>query len=77
MNPAGAIVIYILIWWCVFFAVLPIGVRPDENDIPGADRGAPSDPRLKQKAIWTTGIAFILWLAAVAVILSGVIDYRD
>jgi hypothetical protein len=44
MNPAGAIVIYVLIWWSVFFAVLPWGVRgrweSDDDGVKGADPGA-------------------------------------
>ncbi len=27
MNIASAVVVYILIWWCVFIVVLPMGVK--------------------------------------------------
>lgn len=82
MNLAGAIVIYLLIWWCVFFAMLPLGVRGrweegESDGVEGADPGAPTKPELGKKALWTTLIAFVIWAATVAVILSGVINFRD
>ncbi|MEZ5895481.1 MAG: DUF1467 family protein [Parvularculaceae bacterium] len=81
MNLAGAIVIYIIIWWCVFFAMLPVGVKgrweSDADGVEGADPGAPADPQLKKKALYTTAIAFVFWGIVCAVILSGVINFRD
>jgi predicted secreted protein len=81
MNIGGAIVIFVLIWWSVFFAVLPWGVRGrwEETDdgVKGAEPGAPVKPDLKRKALITTAIAAALWAITVAIILSGVINYRD
>lgn len=81
MNPAGAVIIYVLIWWCVFFAMLPVGVEgrwENESDgVEGADPGAPVSPDLKKKAIRTSLIALGLWIATVAIIVSGVVDFRD
>lgn len=81
MSIAGAVVIYILIWWSVFFAVLPWGVRgrwEDKDDgVAGADPGAPVAPNLKRKALITTGVAFAFWAITVAVIMSGVVNFRD
>lgn len=81
MNPGGAIVIFVLIWWSVFFAVLPFGVRSrwEERDdgVKGAEPGAPAAPDLKRKALVTTGIAAAIWAIVIAVMLSGVVDFRD
>ncbi len=81
MNPVGAFVIYVLIWWCVFFAMLPVGVKgrwEGEGDgVDGADPGAPSNPNLKKKALWTTLTALAIWVPTIALILSGVINFRD
>ena len=55
-----AIVVYFTIWWIVLFAVLPWGVRSQEEagDVtPGSDSGAPAAPRLALKVVWTTVIA--------------------
>lgn len=82
MNPAGAIVIYVMVWWCVFFAALPIGVKgrweeEEKDGVKGADPGAPTAPDLKKKAIWTSLIAFVITGAIVAVAISGVVNFRD
>lgn len=81
MNLGGAVVIFVLIWWSVFFAVLPWGVRgrweADDDGVHGAEPGAPVKPDLKRKALITTGISAVLWAITVAIILSGVINYRD
>ena len=46
MNIAGAFVIFVMVWWCVFFAILPIGVKSrwesESDGVDGADPGAPS-----------------------------------
>jgi predicted secreted protein len=81
MNPVGAFVIYFLIWWCVFFAMLPIGVKSrwegEGDGVDGADPGAPSNPNLKKKLLWTTLAALAIWVPTIALILSGVINFRD
>ena len=66
MGWVTGIVVYILTWWVVLFAILPLGVvsRHDAG-LPnnGSDPGAPVDPKLKKKFITTT------WISAVAFIL--------
>ena len=67
MSLATAIAIYFIIWWVVLFAVLPWGVRSQQEHgaiVPGSDPGAPMMPALKRKLVWTTIIAaivFALW----------------
>jgi predicted secreted protein len=67
MSLATAIAIYFIIWWTVLFAVLPWGVRSQEESgavIKGSDPGAPAIPHLGRKLIWTSIIAalvFVLW----------------
>src|SRR5215471_15288678 len=65
-----AIAIYFIIWWTVLFAVLPWGVRSQEEGggvvTPGTDPGAPVLPGLTRKLVWTTilaAIVFALWYA--------------
>jgi predicted secreted protein len=58
--------IYFLIWWIVLFAVLPWGVRSQEESgdvVSGTDPGAPSVPRLLMKIVWTTIVATIVFAA--------------
>ena len=64
MSATTAIAIYFLIWWVTLFAVLPFGVRrQDENSeiAPGTDPGAPAIPRLGLKLLWTTVVASVFF----------------
>lgn len=80
MNIGGAIVIYVIVWWVVFFAVLPWGVtsrwEAEDDGVKGAEPGAPTTPDLKRKAILTSIIALVIWAIIAAIILSGVINFR-
>lgn len=81
MNIPSAIVIFVMVWWCVFFAMLPIGVKgrweSEADGVEGADPGAPADPDLKRKALRTTMIAVPVTAAIAAFIASGVVNFRD
>ena len=67
-----AVAIYFTTWWIVLFAVLPFGVRSQDEarDVaPGTDPGAPVVPGLVAKALWTTalsGVVFVVILAMFA-----------
>ncbi len=57
MPVTTAIAVYFLIWWIVLFAVLPWGVRSqqEQGDISqGTDPGAPAIPRVMAKLALTT-----------------------
>ncbi len=81
MGPIGIAIIFILIWWCVFFAVLPMGVKgrweSEADGVAGAEPGAPADPGLKRKAILTTAIAAGLTIIVALIVASGVIDFKE
>jgi len=64
MSLATAVAIYFIIWWTVLFAVLPWGVRSQEESgavAKGTDPGAPAIPALGRKLIWTTIVAAIVF----------------
>ena len=62
MSWATGVMVFVVIWWTVIFAVLPLGVRRADDSVPGADRGAPQRPDLMRKALITTAITTVLWL---------------
>ena len=41
LSGRTGVTVYLVIWWTVLFAVLPLGVRRVENPGRGEDRGAP------------------------------------
>ncbi len=81
MNIPAVIVIFIIWWWVGFLAVLPMGVKSRwesaDDGVKGADPGAPDDPQLKKKAIRATVIAVVMTVLTAAVIISGVINFRE
>jgi len=80
MSLATSIAIYFIIWWVVLFAVLPWGVRSQEEDgtiTPGSDPGAPALPGLKRKLVWTTIVAAVVFAACQVVYAYRLIALDD
>jgi predicted secreted protein len=77
MDIITAIIIYLLIWWTLIFAVLPFGNNPDEKVPVGQATSAPSNPRIKKKFLITTLLSFVLWGIIVAVIHYSNFSYYD
>ena len=70
MGIGSIIAVYFVVWWVVLFAVLPFGVRTQEEtgDVTlGTTSSAPARPLLIRKAIATTIVAAIvvggMWIA--------------
>ena len=62
MSPTGLAIIYIIIWWIVFFAILPIDVeRKKMAKIEGEDPGSPENHKMLKKFIYCTGITTVLF----------------
>lgn len=77
MNLAFAIAIYLIIWWTVLFAVLPIGVRTQGEDnavVPGTPESAPTAPRLIRVVLLTTLISGVVFAGLWAVVIYGLVD---
>ena len=73
-------VVFVVSWWMVLLAVLPVGVRSQHEDYDptdGTDPGAPQNAELKKKAIWATigatGITIVVFLIAI----SGLVQPPD
>ncbi len=80
MTIFTSIMVYVIIWWLVFFMLLPVGVKthPElgEEVEQGNATSAPANPNLKWKLIAATLIAAVLfglyyWLQG-----SGLITLR-
>lgn len=76
MGWATGITVYFVIWWTVLFAVLPLGVKRAENPGRGEERGAPERPELLRKAIITSLVAGVLWLAFYAIHQADIFSFR-
>ena len=63
MSVTGLAIIYIIIWWIIFFAILPIDVeRKKIIKVEGEDPGSPENPKMLKKFIYCTAITTILFI---------------
>jgi len=76
MSWVTGLMVYLVIWWTILFAVLPLGVRRVENPGLGQDHGAPEAPRLLRKAIITSVVAAVFWIAFYFLHQSDLFDFR-
>jgi predicted secreted protein len=70
MSIGSVIAVYFVVWWVVLFAVLPFGIRTQEEAgevTLGTASSAPTRPRLIRTAIATTILAAVIvggmWVA--------------
>ena len=77
MGYFNGFVLYVLIWWTVLFAVLPLGTSPVvEPDQATGWRGAPARPRIARKLVITTLVSLAIWGFCALIISSGWISFR-
>ena len=77
MSWATGLMVYLVIWWTVLFAVLPLGVRRVKDPCKGEERGAPERPDLVRKAIITSLVAAVLWLGFYFLHRADVFSFRQ
>ena len=65
MGITGSIIVYVMIWWIIFFSVLPIGIQSNKEvfkeKIEGMDPGAPKNPKIGKKFLITTIITTFIF----------------
>ena len=80
MTSTGAIVLFAVTWFMVFFCVLPVRFTSQDEAgevVPGTPKSAPSGNVVGRKAWVTTWIAVMVWAAICAVIVWGGIGIDD
>lgn len=70
MDVVSGLVVYFLTWWVVIFMVLPWGLKRDEQ-------GRPENPQLKKKAVTTTVLSAVIWIALDQLIRADLISFRE
>jgi predicted secreted protein len=76
MPVTTGIAIFFLIWWIVLFAVLPWGVRSQQENAevaPGTDPGAPAIPNLCRKLVWTTLVSAVVFAACYVIYVDRLV----
>jgi len=74
MTVFSMIVVYVMVFWTVLFAVLPWGNRAHEEHGQGLAGSAPQTPRIRQKFAVTAIISTRLWAIICAMIYYNVFD---
>ena len=63
MSATGLAILYVIIWWIIFFSILPIDVNREKAiKIEGVDAGSPENPKILKKFIYCTGITSIIFI---------------
>jgi predicted secreted protein len=81
VGVTGSIIIYVMIWWIIFFSVLPIGIQSNKEKfkekIEGIDPGAPNNPKIVKKFLITTIITSIIFIVIYYLVESDLLDLRE
>jgi len=81
MSITGSVIIYVMIWWVVFFSVLPIGIQSNKetfkNNTDGFDPGAPKNPKIAKKFLITTIITSIVFIVIYYLVNNGFFNLRN
>ena len=80
MTITGAIVLFAVTWFMVFFCVLPIRFTSQDEAgsvVPGTPKSAPAGDVVGKKAKITTLVAVVIWAGICAAILWSGIGIED
>ena len=77
MSITGSLIIYVLIWWIIFFSLLPLDVdRKHKQIVEGIDKGSPENPRIIKKLIYTTIITSIIFIGIFMLVKYDYLNLR-
>ena len=78
MSITGSAILFIIIWWIVFFALLPIDVNREKPvKIDGEDAGSPENPKMLKKFIYCTVITSIIFIIIYLLIKYEFLNLRN
>ena len=77
MSATGLAIIYVIIWWMVFFIILPMDVNRHKSvKIDGEDAGSPENPKMFKKFIYCTGITTVIFVIIYLLIKYEYLNFR-
>ena len=81
MGITGSIIVYVMIWWIIFFSVLPMGIQSNKEvfkeKIGGIDPGAPKNPKIGKKFIITTLMTTIIFIVIYYLVEINLLNLRE
>ena len=81
MGITGSIIVYVLIWWIIFFSLLPVGIRSKKEKfkerVDGMDPGAPDNPKIGKKFLITTIITSLIFIVIYYLVKLNLLNLRE
>ena len=78
MSITGSLVVFVCLWWIIFFAILPIDVnREKKQNIIGIDAGAPKNPKIIKKLVYSTLITSIIFIIIFLLVKYEYLNIRN
>jgi predicted secreted protein len=81
VGITGSIIVYILIWWMIFFSLLPVGIQSNKEKfrerVEGIDPGAPNNPKIGKKFLITTLITSIIFIVIYYLVSFNLLNLRE
>ena len=78
MGVYTGIMVYVVTWWVVIFAVLPWGNNdPPDQVEQGHASSAPAKPKLLLKFLVTTIVSAVIWIAIDQAVRHGLVSFRE
>ena len=81
MGITGSIIVFVLIWWIIFFSLLPVGIQSNKEKfrekIEGIDPGAPINPKIGKKFLITTLITSIIFIVIYYLVEFKLLNLRE
>ena len=77
MSLALGIALYFIIWWTMLFAVLPLGVRTQDEDgsvVPGTPGSAPTKPDFRKIVAINTAVSCVVFAIVYVAVANGLIN---
>jgi predicted secreted protein len=81
VGITGSIIVYVLIWWMIFFSILPVGIQSNKEKfrerIGGVDPGAPNNPKMGKKFLITTIITSVIFIVIYYLVEFNLLNLRE
>ena len=74
MSLTFSLAVYFMMWWILFLAILPFGIRTQAEEgevIPGTEQSAPKHPQMLKKVLVNTIVTTLVFAAFYAFMESG------
>tara|TARA_B100000963_G_scaffold361162_1_gene395191 strand:+ start:1226 stop:1474 length:249 start_codon:yes stop_codon:yes gene_type:complete len=79
MSILETIIFFLIIWWPIFFTLLPLGFKPITDDDKNTEfvRSAPRKPEIIKKVIYASMLALIFTLLVWMLVYFELFSFKN